>query len=181
MATNTAGCVFSCVSNSGLTASYLKSDFNLTGSIDISWNILNVTYLIGLPTNHERFDRQSHEDRKNGYTNGDLSPPVGARCPTLPPHMMPIRRNTQGFFDPKVMKSTEEEIVTEPEPIYLKNIYGLPFPAGVFEEPECETPLSGDSPLPLPLPYAAGIPIPPAALKPNPCPRAVEEYEMKYM
>jgi hypothetical protein len=95
--------------------------------------------------------------------------------------MMPIRRNTQGFFDPRVMKSTEEEIVTEPEPIYLKNIYGLPFPAGVFEEPECETPPSCDSSLPLQLPDAADFPIPPAALKLNPCPRVVEEYEMKYM
>jgi hypothetical protein len=181
MATNTAGCVFSCVSTSKFTSSYLKSDFNLTGSIDISWNILNVTYLIGLPTHHERFDRQSYEDHRNGYTNGDLSPPVGARCPTLPSHMMPIRRNTQGFFDPRVMKSTEEEIVTEPEPIYLKNIYGLPYPAGVFEEPECETPPSGDTSLSLQLPYAADFPIPPAALKSNPFPRAVEEYEMKYM
>jgi hypothetical protein len=168
-----AGCVFSCVNTSEFTSSYLKSDFNLTGSIDISWNILNVTYLIGLPTNHERFDRESYEDRKNGYTNGDLSPPVGARCPTLPSHMMPIRRNTQGFFDPKVMKSTEEEIMTEPEPIYLKNIYGLPFPAGVFEEPECETPPKRVS--------AVTVAIPPAALKSNPCPRGVEEYEMKYM
>jgi hypothetical protein len=117
----------------------------------------------------------------NGYTNGDLSLPVGARCPTLPPYMMPIRRNTQGFFDPRVKNSTEEEIVTEPEPVYLKNIYGLPFPAGVFEEPECETPPSGDSSLLLPLPYAAGIPIPPATLKSNPCRRTVEESGMKYM
>jgi hypothetical protein len=95
--------------------------------------------------------------------------------------MMSIRRNTQGFFDPMVMNSTEEEIVTEPEPVYLKNIYGLPFPAGVFEEPECEISPSGDSSLPMPLPSAAGIPIPPAALKSNPCPRSVEEYEIKYM
>jgi hypothetical protein len=96
--------------------------------------------------------------------------------------MMPIRRNAQGFFEPKVMNSTEEleeEIVKEPEPVYLKNIYGLPFPAGVFEEPECETPPSDDYSLPPPLPYASGIQIPPMVLKSNSCRQVVEEDETR--
>jgi hypothetical protein len=38
--------------------------------------------------------------------------------------MMPIRRNTRGFFDPVIMKSAEE-VMTEPKPIYIHNARGM--------------------------------------------------------